>query len=451
MALAQVYKYLKHIESLPGANDKIRVAKGYLRDPDFLKVCNYALSSKYVFHVQKFPEYKPRGVTTTALTIFDFLEKMNAMEGASNETKEFLFSLASTDPETYEVVRRICEGDLKCGLSTKGINKAVPGTIFYIPYMRCSGEEFIGRISYPAFAQEKNDGSFANMFCHENGGIEFLTRNGKNIRQLRALKRALRGFLKKGYVYTGELLVMKNGVLLDRSTGNGIITSCIYGTANQEDADCVVIRVWDCLPIKDFWNGHCKTPYKERFSHVTKIANAIKSPEFDTVLTQIVNSEKEARKFYARIRAAGGEGEVLKDMNFEWKDHTSTHQVKIINVSEIELRIVSWNYGAPRSKYEHLCGAVVCESECGRIKVKISGLTDEQRAFDWDKHEGDVLKAKFKELSYGKGNNYMSLVHPRIDELRPDRRTAQTLDDLIAREGWEKDPAYLKYLKVCSR
>jgi len=439
MSLKHVLEKLNHIASSPSTLSKIHILKGYLLDEEFKKVCNYALASKYVFHVKKFPPFKPLdGDFTNNLAIFDILEKLNASDGANNTMKEVLYNAASTDPETYEVVRRICEGDLKCGVGIKNINKAVPGTIFYIPYMRCSTEAAIGNITYPAYAQEKNDGAFTNMIVKENGGITFFTRNGKAIHQLQALKRALKPFVSRppyaGMVYMGELLVMVGGRILPRSEGNGIITSCIYGTANQSMADKVIIRVWDCVLLSDFWDGESKIPYSKRFNTVKQLAEEIASPTFKPTFTELVNNEVEARNFYAKIRRHGGEGEVLKSMNFHWKDHDSPYQIKLVNTSSAELRIVGWNYGAERSKYEHVCGAVLMESECGMLKVKVSGMTDEQRAWDWDSHIGDIATVKFKELSQGKGNQHMSMTHPRIDELRLDRRTAQTLKDILKRE-----------------
>lgn len=442
MSLKGVLSILDEIANLNGTLDKIAVLRRYLDKPypdTFLlrEVIELALSTDYVFHIRDFPKFvSPIHSTHNAHAIFQFLRKLNTQEGASKKDKEHLFELASIDVSTYEVVRRICEGDLKCGLAAKNVNKACPGFITYMPYMRCSSEQKIANITYPAYAQEKNDGTFANVLVHQ-GHVEIKTRNGKYVQQLYMLKDAFLSSGVQDMVFTGELLIWDDRANkpMDRATGNGIITSCIYGTADQNMADKALIRLWDAVKLDRFVLGFDQTPYRRRFSiSVAKVVEAVNDKtKVDSTFSTIVHSEQEAREFYRNIRAQGGEGEVLKNTHFPWKDHTSPDQVKMVNISSAELTITGWNYGKPRSKYENVCGALNCESACGKLKVNVSGMTDAQRSFDWDSHIGDIVTIEYKELSQGKGKGTMSMTHPRFKELRPDRKEAQTLEDIIKR------------------
>jgi len=464
MSLSNVHAALKKIAATPSTNDKVELLKKYLEKPTFLKVVQYALDGDKMYSIQKFPTFsKPNLVAQeqSLELLFSHLNYLAAKPGANDADKAKLYQLASIDKETYEVVSWIVKKDLNAGFSDKLVNKARPGTINTLPYMRCSTDAKIDNIKYSpdAIAQEKADGMFVNLMVNAKGMIKYVTRNGKTVHGLGFLSNLIRnghpkvkikpGQSKPGLlhycpkttllfnrVYMGELLVRKNGKILDRKTGNGILNSLIQGTGSVHDAECVVFRCWDSVPIEDWKKGEWDVSYQTRYFETLQFVHAVGNRDFvDMVLTERVKDYEGAKAFYARMRKMGKEGAVLKNTTMPWKDGTSTQSVKMKNVSECELKIVGWNYGEKGSKFEKCMGAVLCESDCGQLKVAVGGgWSEEDREQDWDMAEGEIISVEFESVIQDKRNpKIFSLFLPRFDQARPDRSKADTLAEIQER------------------
>ncbi len=480
MSLKPVFNQVKKLSNTSSNLAKIELLKGYLRDPLFQKVAQYTLDSRRTYHVAKFPKYEPHEVESSTDDLFAFLDELNGKEGSTDADKNTLFLLASIDEETYELTRLICNGDLKCGCGVKTINKALMGSIFYIPYCRCSTETQLHRVAWPAYAQEKSDGTFTNMIIGVKGNITFLTRDGNKIRQLKKLKkRVLKRLPKKYYgtVFQGELLIRAGDDIYDRQTGNGIFSSCQHGSADQAESDKAIIHIWDAIPIDDFWNGLCTVGYKHRFDTAYNACAEVDHSCFTPVHTEIVHNEQEARDFYKKMRLLKKEGSITKDFRALWKDHTSPLQIKMKNVMDVETLITDIYYGESDGKYEKCLGGISCESGCGIIKVNAGGgFSDKQRGYfpvpadhphavkekendlgytdpetqeyfppkhingklakeamlRWRAEIGNVAELECESVSYSKSKDTYSLYLPRFTTIR-DNKKADTFEGLKER------------------
>ena len=449
MSLKKYYQQLMDIKETSGSNEKILKLKEFLKDENAVKILELMYDDSYHFGINKMAPFKRTLFSSDAAHIFRILTDLSTQRGTSNQDKIALSQAASIDRETYDLVSLIVNKDAKCGFSNKTINKARPDTVFIAPYCRCSTSSKLENIAFPAISQEKADGVFVNLLIDNssvhNLHFEFRTRNWKRIWQIDHLKTFF-NTVKESIVIHGELLVVKNGKVLDRSTGNGIIYSCINGTALQEDVECIVMRVWDCMPYVDFFNNKCTIPYINRLSRLRKIVKEIHSPFVKLVETEHVNSMEQAMDFYSRMRKMGKEGAVLKNRSAIWKFHTSVDMIKMKNVSVAELRIVKWKKGEPGTKYENCMGAVLCSSEEGKIQVWLgSGFSDDQRLINWNEYIGYVVSAEFDSITQNKKTGVYSLYLASFVDLRLDRTSADTYMDIINRsENKLKDPS-VKY------
>lgn len=438
MSLKHVYEKLLKIKDTSSTNAKILLLSEYLQNDEFKRVIQLMYSDDKHFMVNKIA-FSPINIHSGIFTnkdIFDFLETLAAQKGTSNYDKDKLAMMASIDKETVEVVKMIINKDAKAGFSGKTINSAYPNLILLYPYCRCSTESKIDNIKYPAFVQEKADGAFVNMIINQNT-IEIRTRNGKLVHQLDSLKNQILKGVDQEFsqaVFHGELLVRKNGKFLDRKTGNGIINSCISNTADQADAECVHILLWDMIPYDDFMNHSCDIGYRKRIVKASKFSVLVNTDRLGIIKTKRIDSLQEAREFYTKMRAMGKEGAIVKNANAKWAFKTSTDMIKLKNISEAELRIVGWKYGKKGTKYEKCMGALLCESEDGLVKVSISGFTDEQRLEDWDSKVGKIISVLYESIIKDKSKEGLySLYLPRFDSYRFDRSYADTLEDIKGR------------------
>ncbi|MHA1738939.1 MAG: ATP-dependent DNA ligase, partial [Candidatus Heimdallarchaeota archaeon] len=248
------------------------------------------------------------------------------------------------------------------------------------------------------------------------------------------LKNILRKRLPKkfwGVVIHGELEVMKNGKILDRQTGNGILNSCLSNTADQKDADCVILKIWDAVPMQAY-NAHSfDLAYTARYKRCRKIVKLVNHKAITCIRTKIVNSHNEAKEFYRFIREMGGEGAILKNFNMKWKFNTSTESIKLKNVIDFELKLVDWKKGKKGTRFENCMGALICESECEKLQVSIgTGFSDKEREKNWGNEIGNILTISCESIIKDKSKELYSLYLPRFVELRLDRNTAQTLKDM---------------------
>jgi len=389
MSLQNVYAQIRKLGSTPSKNDKVELLKVYLKDPLFQKVSTFTLDSRRTYNVKVFPQFntvESAGVPDQANQLLDFLDSLNTQSGSTKLDKDKLFSLAAIDEATYELTKLICTAGFKCGCSVKSFNKALMGSIFYIPYCRCSTETKLHMISWPAFAQEKADGTFTNMIVSKAGKIKFLTRDGNKLKQLGKLKKRILKNLPERYygnVFQGELLIPDpDGNIMNRQTGNGIITSCQYDSADQAVVDETIMRLWDIIPLDDFWAGASKIEYFPRYNNVVAAASEVAHSCFTVVETKVVTCLAEVHEFYKYIRSLGGEGLITKDFKALWKDHTSPLQCKMKNVMDVEMDITNVYMGEPDSKYEKCLGGLGTTSGCGMITVNVGGgFSDAQRGY----------------------------------------------------------------------
>jgi hypothetical protein len=448
--MKDIFDLLEKIKSTRSTNSKIEIVKQNVDNKLFVKVLTYALDSRLTFNVRRFAPYTQYGNASTE-EIFDFLDYLVSKPGATKQDKDTLHKLMCVNAQTYEVVKRICLKDLRCGTSIKSVNKAIPGLIFYIPYCRCSSISKINNVSFPAYVQEKADGMFANMVVSTKGKVKFLTRDGKPVKQLKKLKKVIKNkFPEEAFnrVYHGELLVLdENGNVLDRKTGNGVLNSCIYGTAPQKQADRVIFKVWDTIYLPDFWENTSLSTYESRYNLLSSLVSLVCSEKFVLIKTSTIDSVEEAYTFYNKMRKLGKEGAVLKDKDALWKDHTSPKQIKIKNVMDVELYIVGYYKGDEGKKYKDCLGGLHCESECGLIKVNVgTGFSDEQRGYFpdskkktkkqlkwWESQIGKVAQLQCESVIKDKNKESHSLFLPRFVEIREDKHIADTLQDLKKR------------------
>jgi ATP-dependent DNA ligase len=420
--MERAFYKLNKLDMTAGTNDKIVLLREYLEDPVFKKVIIYALDNRLHYKIKKLPEVSITRDDVTNDTVFSFLDYLAEKSGATKEDKETLASMC-IDEFFKEVITRIIKKDLKCGVSNKLVNKAVPDTVFVVPYMRCSTEKKVKNIKYPAVVQKKADGMFSNMLDY------FITRNGKKVYQLDHI-------LNDNFIFTedmvllGELLVYENGKELSRKKGNGILNSCISNTCDPDDAIKVRYIVWDIIPRGDWERGVCNIKYVDRLYMLKECIS--KCDYVKLIDTVVVNSLARAKKVYRDYRGKGYEGAIIKNTDSIWKDHTSPNVVKLKNVSEGDLLIVGWMPGEKGTKYEDMLGSLLCQSSDGKIVVGVSsGLTDEQRKnLKPEDVIGKIVAVEYESVIESKNKDTYSLFLPRFVEIREDKDEADTFERL---------------------
>lgn len=453
-------------------NSKIALLQKYLQEDMFRSMVELTMDGNLHYNINKLP--LPSAAERNAgdfWYIVNVLYKLAKQRGVTKQDKQYLANLC---PEPYqrEIVHRIIRKDLKCKVASRLVNKAVPGLIDIVPYMRCSGFRAAKNVHYPAFVQNKEDGTFVNFFPMKRS-VRFMSRNGNDFifPENSLTETILDNFPKKDMnnyeVYMGEFLVMQNGKYLSRQDGNAIVVKALEKsqTITEEESTQVHIVLWDVVTEKEFYEGSSDTPYKERYESLEWL-NKAKIPRIKLSETAIVNDLEEAKEFAIEKINKGGEGAVLKDFSSIWIDGTSRKQIKLkaggLGIEgkerECELRVTSFVYGKEGTKYEECLGGLLCESEDGKLEVMIgSGFSDQQRGFlgfdkngfpiSMEKEEfetfieesflGQVITVRFNDVIQDKHKQKPRLFLGRFIEVRHDKHLADTLDEIYSICGKE--------------
>lgn len=370
----------------------------------------------------------------TALFLGDLMDRKLTGNAARAALQKQLSTLSK---DSGDLLIRILRKDLRAGFSESTINKAVKDLIPVFPYMRCSLpkeakiEEW--EWSKGVISQEKADGMFANANMIR-GSLFFASRQGSAfpMDEFGDLIEDAVKCLRQNFQYHGELVVERDGEVLPREIGNGILNSVLKGGKFGEGEKPVYL-VWDLIPITSVKaKGQYVVPYLNRLKDIRgSVANA---KYVRMIPTKVVTSMAAAYEHFFAFTKEGKEGTVIKKPTMIWKDGTSKEQVKLKIEAPCELEIVAINEGKVGSKNEGHAGAFQCRSACGLLKVDVAIKNEKMRKeVDANPEEwvGKIVTVIFNSiLKPSASNDSHSLFLPRLaeDTYRTDKTDADTLE-----------------------
>lgn len=366
--------------------------------------------------------------------------------------RNFLLEANQTIRELFELA---IGRDIRAGVGVGIINEVYKNLIEEIPYMRCSklDEKALERFdSMPDgfLIQKKSDGQFSYIII-QDGEVSFLTRAGtqwtsdKLSKELKHLPNC---------VIVGEALIIEDGKVFDRKTGNGLLTKFIkrestlatledraksgrtkakLDLAEKRDEfnwidSGINFQVWDSLTFSEFGNGLSTRPYTERFGEAIRLSFMTQS--LQPIPSYRVYSMKEAQAIADEYISEGFEGAVVKKLDTIWEDGTSKDMVKIKEVYDADLYCVGIKLG--KGKYEGKIGSLILQTTCGRIEVDCgSGLTDLDRNKHPDEFIGKIIEIQYNKFIQSKKDKPASLYLPRFVEVREDKNTATSYEEIV--------------------
>jgi len=438
-----IFNIIQQLES-----DNSRLAKESIltrnQDNKVLKRAFFlALDPFTQFYIRKIPKYETRDVMWTLDAAMDFLSSLSSRKVTGNSAIEFLKNLLEgCTPDDAKILERIIGKDLKCGVSEKTANKIWKNLIPEYPCMLASGfdEKLLEKVEWPALVQLKLDGMRFNAIVRD-GQVEFRSRNGKELTipnpNFAIPFNKLRDHYGVDMVFDGELLVVDGaGKVVNRQTGNGILSKSIKGTMSAAEATYIRATLWDAISIDGFQKGIEKEKYKDRLAKLTNGISHVKNVHanlgyaFDIVWTQKADNYDQAQKIFERFLLKGEEGTILKDQNAFWEGKRSKSQIKFKGELDCDLICVDWEEGTGKNKGR--LGALVLESACGSLRTNVgTGFTDEHRdTFTRKNTVGKIVSVKYNSKIKDKGDNGWALFLPVFLEIREDKVKADRLDKI---------------------
>lgn len=422
-------KFFLELKDNSSRNYKQHILEVNSGDELLKEIIFLALDPGTVFGIKKLPKYTPNegNVALSLQDSFQYLYQISHREVTGNAAKDLLkLTLEKVSSDDAQVIIRIINKKLDCGVSAKTVNEVWPGLIPEWPCMLCEDydPEVVFPLAFPLIVQKKEDGGRINAVVHK-GECELKSRNG-NIAHLDDTIKKMFIDLADGedLVFDGELLVKNKS----RSAGNGYLNKAIKGTIKQSEIDEIYFVLWDVISYKDFFNGKSNVKYCKRFSDLeNKVYN---KPEYDRVKiveSVIINSFDEITTIFRKYIDDGYEGVIAKDIDGIWESKRVNYNIKFKNVLECDLLVIDIEPG--QGKYLGMIGSLICESEDGLVKVSVgSGLTDADRVNDI--YIGNIISVKYNSRISDKRTGQMSLFLPIYKGLRLDKHIADFEKDI---------------------
>lgn len=438
---------LNEVVQTPKKTEKEAILKRNAEYDCLARVFYLAYQPTINFYIKKIPAY----ATNTGATVFD--EEQLTLSDALTKLVDVIACrkltghaaagylgdlLSQLSPDDAEVLTRVVLRDLRidCGASTA--NKVWKNLILDVPYMRCSLPKEVDLKAFPwaqgLFSQLKSDGSFTNVNYFDNGDVEFMTRNGNVYPndEFGDVIAAVQRVPAQGHQFHGELLVYKDGELLERAEGNGVLNKIAKG-GKLPAGHTIKFVAWDMIPLVEAKpKNKYEVPYRVRLSQLETLIPLGLSGAVEVVETRVVHSIREAYEHYQEMLALGLEGTILKHPDAIWEDTTSKKQVKFKLDVTIDLEIKGFTAG--KGKNASTFGAIQMESSCGLLKVNVSGMKDKDRQFISDNREdfiNTIAAVTSNAMTKVRKDGTRSLFLPRLTELRNDKTDADSLERII--------------------
>jgi hypothetical protein len=352
------------------------------------------------------------------------LEKLSTRQVTGNVARAFLNRVLNRcSKDDAEVVKRVLERDLRCGINVATVNKIWPGLVPTFDVMLADTDK--SKIKFPAYAQIKMDGVRCHLYFDGRNALAF-SRNGKPIDHKGKLDASARMLMKPGQTWDGELVCINpDSSFMPRQISNGIINKAIKGTISDEEADTITFTVWD---IVDFSST---IPYEKRIRELEDIFHEKYTDglKFRLIENRMVSSMQEAEEWFKEALLSGKEGIILKNTQAVWQPKRVKDLCKLKAEKEADLRVIGWEYGT--GKNANRLGNLILGTDDGFLKVCVgTGFTDEQREeFTKDYMMGKIVTVRYN-MKIRDESGAWSLFLPRFVEIRFDKDEPNKVDEI---------------------
>lgn len=421
---------LNELASVSSVNEKIKIIEANKDDNVFVLICHMAYEPSLSYFISRPKSFEAsQGECSNIKNALSVLLDFASGDFRGNVQQEMLLKTLSTlSPDDAEVVCRILDHDLKCGINVSLINRVCCGLISTFDFLLCDTDA--SSIVYPAISQIKADGVRCKVVVDTSfKSVVAMSRQGKRIELFHLFdEELLRIAGDRCIKLDGELVCHdEKGRPLPRKESNGILNKAIKGTISRHEAEMIRFIVWD---QEDYTST---IPYSKRFS---ELSSSIESSSLKLVVpieTRLVSSYDEALDHFKDARRRNLEGTIVKNLDGKWVPKRSKDLCKFKAEIEGDFRVIGFEYGT--GKNSRRIGALHVESECGMVKSKVGIFKDfnESVRDEWLVDLPEIVTVMYNERITDKNrkDGTESLFLPRITAVRNDKRVANTRSELI--------------------
>ena len=406
--MKEVINIINQLRNESSTNGKLKILKDNKDNELLKKVLEYTYNP-----------FKKYGVTEKVLIptneefnnielfqLLDLLSNSNINDSLRKTVNSFLGSIQFKEERDLYVCMLL--KDLRCNISTKLINKAIPKLI----------PEFNIQQAYPIdkYYPKKNEWHVLEEKLNGiNGSVlndNVISRQGKVINGLQHIIEQLNKTSFKGYYFNGEL-VRKN--IDNISNGENFRETTSIVNSDDIDKSNIDFIVFDLLPVEEFNEGKSKLKYKDRLKQLKQLDKEAKELGLNNLSIPKIYYEGEDISnidYYLEQATKEDKEGLMYIKNNQWKNKRHSGILKIKKFTNADCKIIGYEEGTGR--LEGKLGAFVIDYKGNKVNVG-SGYTDEERIEFWknkEKYMGRILQVKFKEESKDKKTGLVSIQFP---------------------------------------
>jgi DNA ligase 1 len=389
--------------------DKI---KKYLSLPYFTDVIKYAYDYNKKYNVTFVP-FVDHEYDIQIKVLFEYLDYLSGLNGASDNQKNNLAILSSIDDETNELVNRIINKDLKCGCGENSFSKYIKDLpIFEIMTCIKNMRQFLklaGGKHY--YWSKKKDGVRTVNFVFKDYVQSHLSRSGLEYSNFSIFDDELIELAK----LIKENTDLQYPILID---GEAISDGGIFNTVMTQirkikdcDMSSFKLHIFDlpCNKILSERYNILNTFVHENFKKLTLVEHTLCNYNEQ----QLVDLAKDT---FVNGDVGVDEGVVVKiaDSPYVWKEH-SKYWCKCKPTDSLDLPVTGYEFGTPGTRLENVVGKLIVNFRGKEVRVG-SGYSDLQREEFLD-NLPNLIEIEFKEITKDG-----SLREPVFKRVRDDKR-----------------------------
>lgn len=399
--MENIVKIIKQLEGTPGTNDKIAIIKDNANNEKFVKALQYTYSDDkmYGFSEDKLREalkYFKDDYENTWVNGFDMLDIL-ASSNINDILRRNVYSfILSKNEDEQELWIRILTKDLRCKISGKTINKAIPNCIFLFSVMladkyldkikKLEGNEFI--------ITQKLDGARFILIKYANGNVRFFTRKGQEVDGMSELIEDCK-FIPCNTVIDGEVLLNKQGL-----HSKDLYRETMKEFRKKGEKKGLRLHAFDILPYDEFIKGKSSNDCKTR--KIT-LHNIIEQANFTNIvevpIRYIGKDMSKINEFLNKAIENDEEGIMVNIANAPYETKRTANILKVKKFQDGDMRVINLLEGTGNNKGK--LGSITVQfkvndeihsCDCG------SGFTDEERVKYWNNKE--LLLNKIVTIGY---------------------------------------------------
>ena len=253
-----LYNFLEEMNSSNSSNQKISTIHKYIENKEVTKALYYTYNTFLQFNIKPKVLEKRKDLCnkyTKFNSLFELLDSLNLRlitgHKAIEETNGFILN----NPELKDILYLILDRNLKIRVSTKLINKAIPGLIptFNVALANKYDDKSKKKINLEKdiwYVSRKLDGVRCIIVVDEKGKAKSFSRAGKQFNTLSLVEKEIESLGVKNVVFDGEMCIVNDkgdedfqSIMKEIGRKNHTISNGLF-------------QVFDFIPYRMFSKGY---------------------------------------------------------------------------------------------------------------------------------------------------------------------------------------------------